>query len=660
MTIKNKQLENAPRVLPEGSAPATGAGKGSFFSKAVSGVVEAHYVDSNGVQTQITEGGQLKTPPGVLGEVNTAANLGSLGEGLFAQKVGVELQFKKIRAGAGITLTADSNSVVIDSITPAGGGEANTASNVGLVGAGVFKEKIGFDLRFRKIKAGSNVSVNYSDNGDTIEIAATGSGFGETNYGENLGSTGIGWYAGKTGEALQFKRILAGTNITLNEQAEYIEISASGTGSGEVNDGANLGAGNQVFAGKVGLNLQFRTLVAGSNVTINQTANEIEISASTGSGGEINAGENLGTSLNGAPVYAGKPLLNLQFKRIKAGSGIQITEEANNINIINLGAAGEANTGTNIGAGVGVYAGKSGTQLQFKSLIAGANVTINSDSDEITIEASGGSGDITNGASLGTGSAVFASKIGSILNFKSLKAGTNVTLTSDANEVTINASGGSGEVNDGSNLGTGEGIYVGKSGATLQFKSLVAGANITLTADGSEITIDAAGGGGGGETVKVSSADTLAGYLEDKVVAGFGADVVKNNTGGNENLEVRAFSRVFSFNLPPAATIAARIPLAVGLPAGWSLATADTAGDSEFSTSVDTLIITWDSGLGARFMYHAEVLQHTDSPVEQGWSNILSDPGLIKTKGNKTKGGLYLSGKGISTAKEIQVFVHLI
>lgn len=61
--------------------------------------------------------------------------------------------------------------------------------------------------------------------------------------------------------------------------------------------------------------------------------------------------------------------------------------------------------------------------------------------------------------------------------------------------------GGGGEANTASNLGAGEGLYASKVGVDLQFKSLVAGTNVTLTSDGDSVTIDAAGGGGGSGTV---------------------------------------------------------------------------------------------------------------------------------------------------------------
>lgn len=54
-----------------------------------------------------------------------------------------------------------------------GVGEANLAANVG-TGAGVFRDKTGVTLNMRKIKAGANVTV--TENADDITVAATGGG----------------------------------------------------------------------------------------------------------------------------------------------------------------------------------------------------------------------------------------------------------------------------------------------------------------------------------------------------------------------------------------------------------------------------------------------------------------------------------------------------
>jgi len=49
--------------------------------------------------------------------------------------------------------------------------------------------------------------------------------------------------------------------------------------------------------------------------------------------------------------------------------------------------------------------------------------------------------DTTAAANIGTGSGIFAQKSGTTLQFKSLKGGSNVTLSSDGTSITINGSG---------------------------------------------------------------------------------------------------------------------------------------------------------------------------------------------------------------------------
>ena len=99
-----------------------------------------------------------------LGEVNTASNVGA-GDGVFKQKTGVDLEFKSLSAGTNITLTSSADEIQIDA---AGGGESNTASNVG-TGAGVFKQKTGVDLEMRSI---SSSDFDVTEGADEIEIQA--------------------------------------------------------------------------------------------------------------------------------------------------------------------------------------------------------------------------------------------------------------------------------------------------------------------------------------------------------------------------------------------------------------------------------------------------------------------------------------------------------
>ena len=49
-------------------------------------------------------------------EQTTASNLGEAGQGLFSQKVGYDLQFKKIVAGDNITLTSSANGITVTAL----------------------------------------------------------------------------------------------------------------------------------------------------------------------------------------------------------------------------------------------------------------------------------------------------------------------------------------------------------------------------------------------------------------------------------------------------------------------------------------------------------------------------------------------------------------
>jgi len=71
------------------------------------------------------------------------------------------------------------------------------------------------------------------------------------------------------------------------------------------------------------------------------------------------------------------------------------------------------------------------------------------------------------------------------------------------------------------------------------------------------------------EKLKISSNDTITGYLEDKIVAGFGITLTKQNTGANENIRISTpsllegpvedwWDPVAEGGLPPAPTLGDR------------------------------------------------------------------------------------------------------
>jgi len=105
------------------------------------------------------------------------------------------------------------------------------------------------------------------------------------------------------------------------------------------------------------------------------------------------------------------------------------------------GNIGEINTASNLGAGTQVFKDKLLGDLRFKTVIAGTGIIVTSDDDEIFIATEAlGTGDITGGLNTGTGSQVFRDKSGQNLRFRTLTAGSNITITPNVDDITITAS----------------------------------------------------------------------------------------------------------------------------------------------------------------------------------------------------------------------------
>ena len=107
-----------------------------------------------------------------------------------------------------------------------------------------------------------------------------GGNTGEINTGSNVGS-GTGIFKDKLLGDLRFKTVIGGTGINVTSTANEVTLAASGTGTGDITGGTNTGAGSNVFRDKSGADLQFRSLIAGTNVTITQNIDDITIAAGT-------------------------------------------------------------------------------------------------------------------------------------------------------------------------------------------------------------------------------------------------------------------------------------------------------------------------------------------------------------------------------------------
>jgi hypothetical protein len=454
------------------------------------------------------------------GEANTSSNLGTAvagSVGLFESKVGEDLQFNSLIAGSNVTLTKNADGTISIAATAPDGGEANTASNLGsgVAGSiGLFNGKVGSDLQFKSLLAGANVTI--TDNGDgTVSIAGEVNS-GESNTASNVG-TGAGWFKGKSVVDLQFKSLIVSGALAVTENLDDITLHSDA----EANTASNLGTtGESVFSGKVGVDFQFRRLVAGSGISMTSDVNTITIESVDA--GEINTASNLGT---GFGVFRGKVGVDFQFNTLNEGSNIAIANDGAGNLTISATDTGEVNTVSNLGGAVagavGLFESKSGADLQFSSLLAGANVTLTKNADgTISIDATtSGGGEANTGENLGTGTAIYNGKVGSALQFKTLTATGATSITDDgAGNLTISSTDtNTGEVNTAANIGNGTGWFKEKAGQELRFKSIVAGANLTLTeATDGTITLDAATGGDGEANTTSNAGVTGAGLALPK------------------------------------------------------------------------------------------------------------------------------------------------
>lgn len=157
-----------------------------------------------------------------------------------------------------------------------------------------------------------------------------------------------------------------------NSACHFLRESAGGGGGGEDNTSSNAGAGAGLALAKSGVDLPFRSLVSGdASVTFTELADTMDIRATGAGGGEANDGTNLGL---GAGVFAQKNGVNLEFKSLQLGDGINISPTATAINIAVDGTVARLNMGnTFTGAPQLIQASSGGASLRLSDETVTAN-----------------------------------------------------------------------------------------------------------------------------------------------------------------------------------------------------------------------------------------------------------------------------------------------
>jgi len=115
---------------------------------------------------------------------------------------------------------------------------------------------------------------------------------------------------------------------TLGTTVSLVNFYSAFPGTPDVSSASNVGTGEGTFAQKVLDDLQFKSLVEGTNITITSSPTEITITSTDT--GEVNTASNVGS---GEGIFAQKVLADLQLKSLTAGSGLLLTPSIDDISM---------------------------------------------------------------------------------------------------------------------------------------------------------------------------------------------------------------------------------------------------------------------------------------------------------------------------------------
>jgi len=291
----------------------------------------------------------------------------------------------------------------------------------------------------------------------------------------NLGS-GIGVFAQKIGNQFELKSLVDGSGISITSDTDNIYFNVTSVGaSGDfvaTSGGTMTGplyapfvsgtiiSGNQIFSTEIsGQTIYFNILSGNSNNNsfiwndpsfgLNITSDEIYIHNTNETGYLL--------------IQSGLTYIDSGGYTIIQGSGIDaFVVDASSIttyHTISPVLSGSANLGNSLNP----------FGILFSDNIA-STTSIQLNGNDVIIS----------GANLGTGESLFSSKNGTDLEFKTISGVGSISVTSNANVVTISGTD-TGEINTASNLGSGYGWFESKSGSDLRFNSITSGTNVTIT-----------------------------------------------------------------------------------------------------------------------------------------------------------------------------------